>query len=141
MIKNPLDAHPILLEPEKLMAKTMDILYAAKNIHMVIISLHLDWLDTRFISKIAEALKTICPKHLKEKPFAVCWRQTRLDPEIIKESLDLEKDLLDAGIPVYQSFEYAADALAKFAGYHGYIDHKRIREEIEGTGNELKLAS
>jgi acetate---CoA ligase (ADP-forming) len=141
MIKNPLDAHPILLEPEKFMPKTMDMIYAAADIHMVIISLHLDWFGPKFIPRVASALKTICPAHLKEKPFAVCWRQNRPDAEIRNASLDLEKELLDAGIPVYRSFEYAAGALAKLADYHHNVNQRQMAEEIESAGNEIKLAS
>lgn len=141
MIKNPLDAHPILLEPEKFMAKTLDMIHAAPDIDMAIISLHMDWFGPKFIPKVASALKSICPLHLKEKPFAVCWRQTRPDPETRNASLALEKELLDVGIPVYQSFEYAAAALAKLADYHLYVSQRRLTEELETEANEIKLAS
>ncbi len=121
MIKNPLDAHSILLFAERFMPKTMDLIYDAPDIHMVIISLHADWLGPHFMPKIATALKTICPKHLKDKPFIVSWRQTRQDPEIRESILLVEKELLEAGIPVYRSFEHAATALSRFADYHTYL--------------------
>ena len=53
----------------------------------------------------------------------------------------MEKELLDAGIPVYRSFEYAAAALARFSDYHLYY---RLQDEMNGDfmkGEEMKLAS
>jgi acyl-CoA synthetase (NDP forming) len=141
MIKNPLDAHPVLLEAEKFMPRTLDMIHGAKDIDMVIISLHMDWFSPKFIPKVGQALKTLCPAHLKEKPFAVCWRQTRPDAETRNASLELEKDLLDVGIPVYSSFEYAAEALAKLSGYYLCLDQRHQEEEPQSMEIEMKLAS
>jgi acyl-CoA synthetase (NDP forming) len=141
MIKNPLDAHPILMEADKYMGKAMDLIYNAPDIHMAIISLHTDWMGPKFMPLVSAAIKTIIPKHLKEKPFAVCWRQTRRDPETRQAAKVLEKDLLDAGIPVYRSFEHAAHALARFSDYHLY---HRMQDELNGAfmkGEDMRLAS
>lgn len=141
MIKNPLDAHHILLEADKYMAKTMDLIYEAPDIHMAIISLHTDWIGPKFMPKVTSAIKTIIPGHLKEKPFVVCWRQTRHDPETRQAAEVLEKELLDAGIPVYRSFEHAALALARFSDYHLYYQFQdRVNKNLF-KGEEMKLAS
>ncbi len=127
MIKNPLDAHSILMFAEKFLPKTMDMIYQAPDIHMVIISLHADWLGLHFMPQIASAIKTICPKYLKDKPFVVSWRQTRHDSEMKKAILLVEKELLEAGIPVYRNFEHAATALSRFADYHMHYKYLKFR--------------
>ncbi|MFO7963658.1 MAG: CoA-binding protein [Desulfobacterales bacterium] len=120
MIKNPLDAHQIILEADKYLAKTLDLIHRAPDIHMVIISLHTDWMGPQLMPKVVSAIKTIVPAHLKEKPFVVCWRQTRRDQETRLAAMRLEKELSESGIPVYRSFEDAALALARFSDYHLY---------------------
>lgn len=126
MIKNPLDAHWILVEANKLVSKTMDLIYQEPDIHMVIMSLHADWLGEKFLPGITSAIKTLFPKHLKDKPFVVSWRQTRQDADIRNAILEAEKELLAAKIPVYRSIEDAATALSGFADYHLY--RQRIKE-------------
>ena len=141
MIKNPLDAMPIIMEAPKCMPETMDMIYENPDIHMIIISLHMDWIGPIHAPRVAADIKSICPEHLKDKPFVICWRQTRHDPELAAVVLKVEKDLIEAGIPVYRSFEHAANALARVADYHHF---QRLQQQFE-NGNEeiveMKLAS
>jgi acyl-CoA synthetase (NDP forming) len=118
MIKNPLDAFILFFDEGDHLAKTLDLFYQAPDLNMVILSLHMDWLDPSMFSHVARHIKTTCVEHLKDKPFVVCWRQTRDDREIQNQALAFEQDLLNSGIPVYRSFEAAALSLSKLAEYH-----------------------
>lgn len=141
MIKNPLDAHAIFLNAEDSMPKTMDMIYKAQDIHMVIISVHMDWISPTVSSKLASVIKTVCPKHLKDKPFGVCWRNTIHTDEIRKPALKFEKELIDAHIPIYRSFEHAANSLARLADYHLYQENVNEPEMDNQETAKLKLAS
>jgi acyl-CoA synthetase (NDP forming) len=118
MIKNPLDAFFLFLDESDHLERTMDLFYESKDLNMMILSLHLDWVDSFLFPTVARRIKTTCVERLKGKPFVVCWRQTRDDQEHHQEALKFEKDLLDSGIPVYRSFETAALSLSKLAEYH-----------------------
>ena len=120
MIKNPLDAFSLFLDEGEFLAKTIDLIHEAPDLNMLVISLHLDWVDSEMFPIIARRIKTVVTRHLKEKPFVVCWRQTRDDKELYQQALAFEQDLLDAGIAVYRSFESAALSLSKVADYHLY---------------------
>ncbi|MCP4752154.1 MAG: hypothetical protein GY866_14755 [Proteobacteria bacterium] len=126
MIKNPIDAFIVLLNFQ-LLSKTLDIVSAEPNFDMIIVSLHLDWIyDTDqgpHIQRLASYLATTAGKHLNGKPLAVCWRSSRLDPKIEEQGLILEKELLNANVPVYRSLPETADALAKLTEYHQSQKH------------------
>jgi len=142
MIKNPLDAYPIFFDIEKSFPQTLDLIYNEPSIHMVIISLHMDWMDPKFVPKLASAMPDVCRDHLKDKPFVVCWRSTRHNSTFKNTGIKLEKELLEAGIPVYRSFEHAATSLSRLADYHFFQHQQEVL--IEGfhlKADELKLAS
>ena len=141
MIKNPLDAMPIIMEAPKFMPETMDMIYKNPDIHMVIISLHMDWIGPVHAPRVAADIKNICPEHLKDKPFVICWRQTRHDPELAHVVFKVEQDLIEAGIPVYRSFEHAANALARVADYHHFHRLQKHFEKSHEESLEMKLAS
>ncbi|MBT6500639.1 MAG: hypothetical protein HOK67_12120 [Deltaproteobacteria bacterium] len=126
MIKNPIDAMPILLS-FKLMSKTLDIVSSEPYFDMIIISLHLDWIYDMdqgvHIQKLASYLATSAGKHLNGKPLAVCWRASRLEPKIEEQGLILEKELLQAGVPVYRDLPETANALARISNYHQQKKH------------------
>ena len=124
MIKNPLDAFSVMLDEGDALAQTMDLIYKNKNLHMMIISVHLDWLDPAMFSTLAGTINTRCKTHLKDMPFVVCWRQTRDDDELFQQAVGFEKMLLDGGVPVYRNFEHAATSLAKLADYSLYHHEK-----------------
>ncbi|MBU4316170.1 MAG: CoA-binding protein [Proteobacteria bacterium] len=126
MIKNPLDAFFLFLDEPAHLAKTMDLISESKDLHMLIISLHLDWVDSTMFSQIALRIKTVCVEHLGGKPFVVCWRQTRDDQEFHHLALGFERGLLDSGIPVYRSFETAAMSLSKLAEYHLSLNFQSV---------------
>jgi acyl-CoA synthetase (NDP forming) len=118
MIKNPLDAFFLFLDESDHLERTMDLFSESRDVNMLILSLHLDWVDSFLFPTIAQRIKTVCVERLRGKPFVVCWRQIRDDPKLHQEALDFEKDLLDSGIPVYRSFETAALSLSKLVEYH-----------------------
>ena len=128
MIKNPLDAFSVFLDDGNSLAQVMDLIHETPDLNMLIISIHLDWVDPMQFPIVAAAIKTTCVSHLKGKPFVVCWRQTRDDDELHQQAVDFEKDLLDSGIPVYRNFEHAATSLSKLADYHLYHEEKNKME-------------
>ncbi|MFO7568694.1 MAG: acetate--CoA ligase family protein, partial [Smithellaceae bacterium] len=74
MIRNPLDAHLILVEPD-LLGKTLDMLAAQPYLDMFIISLHMDWLFSRgqgeATRRIAHYIADEARAHLAGKPLVV----------------------------------------------------------------------
>ncbi len=141
MIKNPLDAQPIIMEPEQLMPETLDMIYDAPDLNMVILSLHMDWIGPVATPRLTAAIKTLFPAHLKDKPFVVCWRQTRNDPEMEMVCRKMESELLDAGIPVYRNFEHAADSLSRLSGYHEFLAKQKSFMAGSAETSEMRLAS
>ncbi|MFH2133120.1 MAG: CoA-binding protein [bacterium] len=121
MIKNPVDAFVVLLDL-RLLAKTLDIISSETCFDMIIISLHLDWIydidEGLHIQKLANFLATSARRELKGKPFAVCWRTTRLVPEIKEQGLLFEETLLKANVPVYRELAQTANALSSILKYH-----------------------
>ena len=122
MIRNPVDAHILLLNPDSL-GKTLEIL-SSGHIDMFVISLHLDWLYGRDeganIEKIAAYIANSARKHTKGKPLVVVWRQYQPNPKYAKKRVQLEQTMLQAGIPIYEGLQRAVFALAKLAEYHEF---------------------
>lgn len=122
MIRNPVDAHILLLEPDSL-GKTLEIL-SSGYIDMFVISLHLDWLYGRDeganIEKIAAYIADSARKHTNGKPLVVVWRQYQPNPKYAKKRIQLEQTMLQAGIPIYEGLQRAVFALAKLAEYHEF---------------------
>jgi len=130
MIRNPVDAHIVLLEPE-LLGKTLDMLSATSYLDMFIISLHMDWLYSRgqgaSTEKIAVYLAQEARKHTRGKPLVVAWRQFQPNPLIRKTLETVEEVLKSASIPLYEGIPRAMFALAKLAEYHAF---KRNNKQI-----------
>ncbi|MBP7763663.1 MAG: acetate--CoA ligase family protein [Syntrophaceae bacterium] len=123
MIRNPLDAHLILIEPD-LLGKTLDMLSARPWLDMFIISLHMDWLFSRgegaATRRIAEYIAEEARRHTKGKPLVVALRQFAPSAPI-RHTLDTVKSiLLAAGVPFYDGIPKAAAALAKMVKYHEF---------------------
>jgi acyl-CoA synthetase (NDP forming) len=123
MIRNPVDAHIVLLEPE-LLGKTLDMLSATSYLDMFIISLHMDWLFSRgqgaSTEKIAVYLAQEAHKHTQGKPLVVAWRQFQPNLLIRKTLETVEEVLKSANIPLYEGIPRAMFALAKLAEYHNF---------------------
>ena len=120
MIKNPLDAFMVMLDEGDALSQTMDLFYNSPDLHMLIISVHLDWVEPDIIDHLANTITSVCKNRLKDMPFIVCWRQTRDDEKLYQQALAFEKTLLQGGVPTYRNFEHAASALAKLADYALY---------------------
>ena len=128
MIRNPLDAHLILVEPE-LLGKSLDMLSAQSYLDMFIISLHMDWLfsrgqgeATRQITKyIAEEARN----HTGGKPLVVALRQYSPSAPVRGTMETVKSILLDAGVPFYDGIPKAASALAKVVKYYEYRGHNK----------------
>lgn len=122
MIRNPVDAHILLLEPDSL-GKTLEIL-SSGYIDMFVISLHLDWLYGRDeganIEKIAAYIADSARKHTNGKPLVVVWRQYQPNPKYAKKRIQLEQTMLQAGIPIYEGLQRAVFALVKLVEYHEF---------------------
>jgi len=125
MIKNPLDAYPIFFDIDNSLPRTFDLIYQSTYIHMVIISLHIDWMDPDFSLQLASAITKYGPRHLKDKPCVVCWRTTKTNPKFKLAGYKLQKYLCEAGIPAYRSFEHAATSLSRLANYHLFHQYRK----------------
>ena len=123
MIRNPIDAHIILLELDRL-GPTLQLLAAEPYLNMFVISLHLDWLHGMdagaHADRICGYIAQEAHKHLNGKPLAVVWRQYQPNPEIQNTRIRLENTLRSAGVPVYEGLDRAVSALSKMAGYHAF---------------------
>ncbi len=123
MIRNPIDAHIILLKLE-LLGPTLQLLAAESDLDMFAISLHLDWLfgyaEGTHVDRIAQYLATEVRQYTNGKPLVVVWRQYQ-DHDGIKEArIRLQQTLQQAGIPIYQGLDRAVTALAKTADYYAF---------------------
>jgi acyl-CoA synthetase (NDP forming) len=123
MIRNPIDAHIIWLELERL-GPTLQLLAAEPYLDMFVISLHLDWLQGIdggvHVDKIGRYIAQEARKHLNGKPLVVVWRQYQPIAEIRQTRIRLEAQLRAAGIPVYEGLDRAVCALAKVSAYHAF---------------------
>ena len=121
IIKNPIDAMPIFHSME-IFQRMVGLVASEPQIDMLIISLSLDWLYNvdkgRQIRKVTDCLSGPMSEYLSGKPFVVSWRTHRSDPAIREVGCRLEKQLLEAGVPVYRGFDQASMTLARWAAYH-----------------------
>jgi acyl-CoA synthetase (NDP forming) len=128
MIRNPVDAHVVLLEPE-LLGKTLDLLSAEPDLDMFIISLHLDWLFSRgqgaATEKITAYIAQEALKHTAGKPLIVAWRQYNPNPQIRTTLESVKTTLKAAGVPLYEGIPRATSALAKLEKYYEYHDDNK----------------
>jgi acyl-CoA synthetase (NDP forming) len=120
MIRNPIDAHLILTEPE-LLGKTLEMLSAQPELNMFIISLHMDWLFSRgqgeISQRITDYIATEAAKHTSGKPLVVSLRQYNPNTNIRKNMEEVKKRLRSAGVPFYEGIPRAAAALANIVKY------------------------
>lgn len=123
MIRNPIDSYVIFFDLERL-GETLSLLADQPDIHMFIISLHLDWLYGDMgrggIEKIAAYLIGEAKERAKGKPLAVAYRSYQQDSEIAEGVSALRKSLLETGIPFYWGLPKAVRAFAKMAGYYEF---------------------
>ncbi len=125
MIRNPIDAHLILMNLE-LLGPTLQLLSAQSFLDMFVISLHLDWIfgleEGRQIERIGDYLAEEARRYTNGKPLVVVWRQYQPNPAMHASRLNLEKKLLAARIPIYEGLDRAVSALSKAAGYYAFRD-------------------
>ncbi|MBW2560019.1 MAG: hypothetical protein JRE40_04080 [Deltaproteobacteria bacterium] len=130
IIKNPIDAIPIFRYIE-IFQRMIGLVSSQPQIDMLIISLSLDWLygvdKGRQIQKVTDYLSGPVGDDLHGKPFIVSWRSYRNNPAIRKVMDPLEKQLLEAGVPVYRGFEQASMTLARWARYHQFLHARALR--------------
>lgn len=123
MIRNPIDAHIVLVKLE-LMGPTLQLLAAEADLDMFIISLHLDWIygmeEGKHIDRIAAYIADEARQHVNGKPLVVVWRQYYDSQNIRDARVRLEKTLHTAGVPVYKGLDRAVTALAKTAQYYEF---------------------
>ncbi|RJQ65895.1 MAG: CoA-binding protein [Desulfobacteraceae bacterium] len=121
MIRNPIDAH-IMLTNLDLLGPTLQLLAGQSDLHMFIVSLHLDWLygleQGRHIEKIGAYIAQEARRYTSGKPIVVVWRQYQPNEGIKNARKSLERILIEGGVPVYEGLDRAVGALARTAGYH-----------------------
>lgn len=128
MIRNPIDAHVLLLKLE-LLGPTLQLLSAQTYLDMFIISLHLDWIygmeAGKHTDRIARYIADEARQHTNGKPLVVVWRQYQPNADIKASRIRLEKTLFEAGVPVYEGLDRAVSALSKVADYHDFQNRQR----------------
>jgi len=123
MIRNPLDAHLILVQPE-LLGKALDMLASESYLDMFIVSLHMDWLFSRGqgegTRRIARYIADEAHRHTAGKPLVVALRQFTPSDPIRQTLVEVKSILLDAGVPFFDGIPKAASALAKMEKYYRF---------------------
>lgn len=121
MIKNPIDAHILLIRLD-LLGPVLQLLSSRSDLHIFLISLHIDWLfgleNGAHVEKIGNYLADEVHQYINGKPLVVVLRQYQANPPAKQCRANLEKRLLGAGIPVYNGLDRAVSALSKAAGYY-----------------------
>ena len=140
-IRNPLDAE-VVFGDLGLLERTLDLVSADSLIDMLIIDLHLQWLDDlspgSHIEKLATYLAGSAKEHSHGKPLVVSWRLWRNDSALESARARLEAELIQAGIPVYRGLSRASRALAKLAGYYQFQQlSSPIGSMVSGTEHHL----
>lgn len=127
MIRNPLDAHLILVQMD-LLGKTLEMLSAQPYLDMFIISLHLDWLFSRKFGEVTRELARYIAcearKHTDGKPLVVAVRQFIPADPIRQTMTDVKSILLEGGVPFFNSIPQAASALGKMVKYYEFQANK-----------------
>jgi acyl-CoA synthetase (NDP forming) len=128
MIRNPLDAHLILVEPE-LFGKSLDMLSSQSYLNMFIISLHMDWLFGRGegegARRIAKYIAEEARRHTGGKPLVVALRQFNPNSRVRETMETVKSILLASDVPFYDGIPKAASALAKLVKYYEFQGPKR----------------
>jgi acyl-CoA synthetase (NDP forming) len=128
MIRNPIDAHILLLDL-KLLDPVLELLAEEASVDLFLISLHFDWLQDKGDGAHAEEIGTYIAekagKHLGGKPMAVVWRQYQATPKIEATRQTVEKKLIQARIPVYNGLQRALTALSKAEAYYAFQEKEK----------------
>jgi len=130
MIRNPIDAHILLLKLE-LMGPVLELLAAQAEIDMFVVSLHFDWLhgieNGAHAQRIGAYIAEESRRHTGGKPLAVVWRQYQPDPGIQATRQKVVNTLLQAGVPTYNGLDRALTALSKAESYYAFQENRGIR--------------
>ena len=122
-IRNPLDVE-LVFGNLTLLERTLDLVSADPLIDMLVVDLHINWLDNLspdgHIAKIASYLAGSSREHSHGKPLVVSWKLWRDEPALESAKARLEAELVQAGIPIYRSLSRASRALAKLASYYQF---------------------
>jgi acyl-CoA synthetase (NDP forming) len=125
MIRNPIDAHILLLNLE-LLGPVLELVSSEAYVDLFIISLHFDWLHDKqggeHAKRIGAYIAQEARKHTRGKPLAVVWRQYQPTPQNKETRKTVETMLLQARIPVYNGLHRALTALSKTEGYYAFLE-------------------
>lgn len=128
MIRNPIDAHILLLQLE-LLGPVLKLLANEADVDMFVISLHFDWLHDRgegvHAERIGAYIAEEARKHTGGKPLSVVWRQYQPASQIKATRKKVEKMLIQSRIPVYRGLQRALTALSKAEGYYAFQEKGR----------------
>ncbi len=141
IIRNPVDAVPVFRDTDMLRG-VLQTIADDPAVHMMIVSLSLDWLfDTDQgiqVERVADFLSEEARGSVRGKPLVVSWRSYRNDPRIPEIGQKIESKLLEAGLPVYRSLDWAARSLSRWAGYH--LSQKKRAEWEKGREEPRRRA-
>jgi len=128
MIRNPIDAHILLLDLKRL-GPVLELLAKETSVDLFLISLHFDWLqdkgDGAHAEQIGAYIAEEARKHIGGKPLAAVWRQYQPTPKIEATRQTVEKTLIQARIPVYNGLQRALTALSKAEAYYAFQEKEK----------------
>ena len=122
-IRNPLDIG-LVMRDMSLLERTLDAVASDPLVDIIVVAQH--WLMLWFtqgevVPKLAEFLADFVRQNKHGKPLVAvtrCWTE---DPKGRGWLMDLDRALLEAGIPTYPTEERVARALANFVKYHEFM--------------------
>jgi len=123
IITNPVDAHDVMTDPAQ-MPPVLEVLSSQDYLDMVVVYFHIDWMYDVAPDRIA-ALATFLAEsgaaYMNGKPLVATWRSYRSGPEYRQVIQEMGEILVDGGIPLFPDIDSTARALARLAGYSGFV--------------------
>ena len=120
---NPVDAG-IAFSDFGMLERALRILSADPCIDMIVVNIPLDWFFDAapggYMEKLARYLGGPAREHTSGKPYAVSYRRYRTDSGIKEAEVSFQRELIGNGVPVYNSLNRTAFALARVAEYHAF---------------------
>lgn len=119
-VNNPLDFEVVMRDPA-LFEKALDVIAQDPGIDALIVDHQLDMLQEAgpdAIKRAGDAMTSFAARTGNRKPLLAILESWGGDGVVNRERAQLQKDLAQAGIPVYRTFPRACRSLARFVQYH-----------------------
>jgi acyl-CoA synthetase (NDP forming) len=121
-VKNPLDTG-LIFRDTSLLKRELNIVAADPNIDMLIVSPHLDMAlraGTDQVDRLVEFLSNFTRNNSYGKPAVLTFHSFSNDPQETELRSKVKIELVQRGVPVYDSLIAASRALARLYQYHRF---------------------